>query len=246
MGGRPTMGPMGLIGGGGLLPVPPGLLNLPAWYDAQDIDLLGNASLTDTQLLNLWKNKGSLGALADLSQVSVPNQPSFKLVAEVGKLNGLSSVLFSGAQDMISPNVPAMTAPFKMAGVVYRAASGGDVFWDGNDGVSRCAFFAIASWTMYAGASLSTPGSPADLLYHQTTQYWNNASSVLRLNGVQENTGNVGTAALDGFRVGVGGDGTSFLTGQLVEWLVWWGGAFPSDADIEAYFDAKYGTGWPQ
>lgn len=244
--GGPSLSPGGGGGGGGssAIPVPPGLSTLVDWIDGQDIDLLGNSSLADGQPLSFWKSKGSLGSAADRANATIAEQPTFRLIASAGKLGNLSGVEFNDVHSLTSGNVTLMNAPFKQAGIVLRVASGGDVYWDGNDGTNRAAFFSVGSWTMYAGSALSA-GSPVDNTFNMANLLWNGASSVIRINGAQIATGDPGAAKIDGFREGLGGDSTSGLRGMLIERLTWYGGAFPTDAAIEAYFTAKYGS-FPQ
>src|SRR6266446_5458351 len=80
--------------------IPPGAAVL--WYDAQDINLLGNVGINDADPIGTWKNKGSLGSAADLLQASAPNRPLFRKIAAVGKINNLSALEGDGARFMAS------------------------------------------------------------------------------------------------------------------------------------------------
>jgi hypothetical protein len=222
-------------------PVPPGAPVL--WYDAQDVNF-GAAQPADGAAVTTWKNKGSAGAGGDATQGVAGARPTFRLVGDVGTINDLSAVSFDGGDLLRSGAVSAMAQPTMIASVVQF--NGGAVFHDGRDGVSRNqvwvggGFFSLYAGSVVTGNIAAVVGS-----YHQQVSVFNGASTTIRVDKADSSTGNPGAAGLDGITIGAGGDDSGPLTGHVVELLVY-NGSLPSVADVEAYFDTKYGGTWPQ
>ncbi len=225
---------------------PPGTPTL--WFDAQNIDGLGNSSLVDGQQIGTWTNLSSLGAAANAVQATGGLRPTFKLLGSSGKINNKSSVLFTPTQWMQTPNVANQAQPNVICAVMKPIAGNGTIA-DGNDGVNRNdLLFSGGTFQLFAGTSLynsaiaATAGS-----YHVLRALFNAASSTIRVNKATSTAGtSPGTAILDGLSIGVAGDATTPINGEIVELLVYGAGTAPADALLDAYFDTKYGSSWPQ
>lgn len=226
------------------------------WFDAQDVNLLGNAGLANNAPIATWSNKGSFGATANAVQATGANQPLFKTVAQAGKLQGLSAIRFDGSNDNLKTGVVATIAQPNIWAVILRLSS---VATDQNmvDGrvppTNRNAiifdFTVSGKLQMYAGTarSLITPTVNA---YHMLICTFNGASSSARadLNTVALG-GSPGTAVVDGVCLGSEPTPSAFMNGDIVELLGYNGTApnvLPDPLAIEAYFKAKYGASWPQ
>lgn len=226
------------------------------WFDAQDINLAGNGGVLDSDPIGTWNNKGYFGATADAVQATGANRPLIKLIAQAGKLNGLSAVRFDGVNDNLKTGaVTALAQPNTWA-VVLRLSS---VSVDQNmidgrtSGGNRNAiifdFTVSGKLQMYAGTarSLVTPTLNA---YHMLICTFNGASSTARadLNTIALG-GSPGATPVDGLSLGSEGFPSAFMNGDIVELLGYNGTApnvLPDPLAIEAYFKAKYGASWPQ
>lgn len=222
---------------------PPGT---PSWWiDAQDVNN-GGAQPGNGSAIATWVNKGSV-ASGNAVQATGGLQPTFISVASAGKLGNKSCVRSGGTQWMQSANVTALTQPTIVYAICMTTTVAGGLVGvvDGNDGsnsnlLSRNA----AVETIYAG-SLLTGGNFVANTYHMAGGLYNNASSTIRLDGVQGGAGTVGAAIMDGITLFANGPVSSFWTGDIVEVLVYSGGGQPTAAQIESYFTSKYGA-FPQ
>lgn len=217
------------------------------WFDAQNIDGTANSSLVDGQALGTWINGGSTGAGGNAVQATGGLRPTFKKVASAGKLNNLSSVLFTPTQWMQTANTATFAQPNVICVITKIAAASTIV--DGNDAVNRNDILSSAgTWQQFAGTALynSTLASGVGT-YHVLRSLYNTTSSTIRANKVTSTPGtSPGAASIDGISLGVAGDATSPLNGEIVEVVVYGAGTAPADALLDAYFDAKYGSSWPQ
>lgn len=228
-----------------LSPPPPGT---PVFlFDAQNIDGTANSSLVDGQTLGTWINGGSTGAGGNAVQATGGLRPTFKKVASAGKLNNLSSVLFTPTQWMQTANTATFAQPNVICVITKIAAA--STIADGNDAVNRNDILSSAgTWQQFAGTALynSTLASGVGT-YHVLRSLYNTTLSTIRANKVTSTPGtSPGAASIDGISLGVAGDATSPLNGEIVEVVVYGAGTAPADALLDAYFDAKYGSSWPQ
>lgn len=225
---------------------PPGAPIL--WFDAQNIDGTFNSSLVDGQALGTWLNGGSNGSGGNAVQATGGLRPTFKKVGSAGKINNLSSVLFTPTQWMQTANVASVAQPNVICAVCKPIAGNGTVA-DGNDGVNRNdLLFSGGTWQLFGGTALynSTLAATAGV-YHVLRALFNTTSSTIRANKTTSTAGtSPGAASLDGLSLGVAGDATTPMNGEIVEVIVYGAGTAPTDVLLDAYFDAKYGSSWPQ
>lgn len=218
------------------------------WFDAQNIDGLGNsnAALTDGQQVGTWVNLGSLGTSANLTQATGALRPLFRKVATAGKINNLSAVQSDGTQWTMSLSFATQNAP-NLHLTVWRAtdfAQQGDLY-DG--AISRnILFFSLTTGglNMYAGSAVtSTSQTVAAATWETTLANFQGATSWTRLNGAQSGNLNPGTGNLDRIVMFSDSVGTaSTIAKCMIAEHVCWNGAAPSSASIEAYVTAKYGV----
>lgn len=85
--------------------VPPNLAAVPFWLDGFDADLAANVSFpaNDTPV-GAWKNKGSLGAAADMLQATLASKPLFK----TSGINGHPTVFFTAGVSTMAATVSAV------------------------------------------------------------------------------------------------------------------------------------------
>lgn len=216
------------------------------WYDAQDINLGGNAGILDTDPIGTWKNKGSAGVAGDLTQAVGANKPLFKKLGLAGKLNNLSTVTF-GAKWVtvaagLSVNQPDLVAiVLKTTNlnsiVVYQMTAGG---------AQQLAINPVGGfWELYAGTVQNTSIAATINNYHLLLTTWNAASTGFRADLATGTVpGTVGTQNGTGFTLGSDPGGLNPMAGEIAECIVW--NTVPANADVEGYFNAKYGSTWPQ
>jgi hypothetical protein len=228
--------------------IPPGAPVL--WFDAQDINLLGNVGVADNDPIGTWKNKGSFGASGDVVQGTAANRPLFKLVAAAGKLNNLSALRGDGSNDNLVSGVTAvMTQPNLVCAVVRRSSTTDSVWIDGRVNTNRIEVIYLNSSAdqvaVNAGSSQVSNKVVTQNTYHQVCATLNGASTALRVNKATATIGNAGTQTADGITLFSNADPSAYMSGDIAEVLVY-SGSLPTVADVEAYFDAKYGSSWPQ
>lgn len=226
-------------------PTPP--LSPYLWYDAQNINLLANVGINDGDPIGTWKNAGSAGVAGDLVQATALNKPTFKKIASAGKLNNLSSAGFSGAKFVTVAAGLTLNQRDLVAIIVRTNNLGNVVVCQSDPGSAQQLFLNSVGpfWHLYAGTDQDTSIVPTANVYHPLLIDWNGASTVFRADKAAGVVGNPGALNGTGFTLGATSAGTSGITGEIVECLVY-SGTLPAVTDVEAYFDAKYGAGWPQ
>jgi hypothetical protein len=235
--GGTTFGPLGLI--------PPGAPVF--WFDGQNIDGLGNSSLTDGQAIGTWTNGGSTGAGGNLVQATGGLRPTFKKVANAVKLNAKSSVLFTATQWMQTANTATFAQPNVVCFVMLPNVGG--TVHDGNDASNRNdTLISGGTFQLFATSALYDSTRPATAnVYHVVQSLFSGTSSTVRANKVTSVAGtSPGAAVIDGMSLGIAGDALTPLTGEIVELFVYGAGTAPATGLIDAYFDTKYGSSWPQ
>lgn len=251
----PPLRPLGAVpsgGGSARYPddlAPPGFSGLRAWYDAQDINLLGNVGIADLDPIGTWKNKGSLGSAADIVQGVAGQRPKFSLVASAGKISNRSAVRFVAASNtyLQSASFAALTQPNLIALVLRRSASADGVWFDGMTLHRQQVWYdSIANkFSIYAGTVRNADIGPTLNGYDLVVATFNGASTAMRVNLTNAVIGNPGTQDMTGVTIGCNSDPASPIDGDVAEALVY-NGTLPTVADVEAYFRAKYGQTWPQ
>jgi hypothetical protein len=228
--------------------LPPGTPYL--WYDAQDINLGGNAGINDGDPIGTWKNKGSAGVAGDLTQAVGGSRPALKKVGLAGKLNNLSTVQFSGGTKSIAVAAGLTINQPDMVTIVVKTTNAAlaQAFYQFGAGYSQQ--FAVSGaglWQLYAGTQYTSALAITANSYFLLLTTWNAASTVFRINkvgdpGITTPGANNATGLTLGFDPVAPG---SPMTGEIAEMLVHTGTP-PTAANVEAYYDAKYGAGWPQ
>lgn len=217
------------------------------WFDAQNVDGLGNSSLTDGQAVGTWVNLGSIGATGNALQATAGAKPAFRKIATAGKLNGLSGIeSIDNVRVMNSSAFSSQAQPYVVA-AVWRNNNGAGVAtvmgntvanmkWYSNGGSGMKIEVSAVSVT---STTLITTGT-----YYMGTATVNGASSEERIDG-SSNLGTTGATAfgtvISLFDSGAGQN----ITGIIAEILVYFGAGLPALPSIEAYFTAKYGS-FPQ
>lgn len=229
------------------LPPPPGTALW--WFDPRSVDGQLNATMVDGQQIGTYTNLGSLGSAGNAIQATGALKPTFKLVGAAGKLNNTPTILCTPTQWLQTANVAVQTQPNLICFVGNPADGATRTFVDGNDAVNRNDTFSSAGvWEEFAGTALynSTLAATAGL-YHVVCSLFNGVSSTIRVNKTTSVAGtSPGAASLDGLSIGVAGDATSPCSGQIGAILVYGGGVIPSQASIDAWYDAAFGSIWPQ
>jgi hypothetical protein len=221
--------------------------DLHAWFDAATgfPGKLGNSTV-DT-----WPDMTGNGH--DATQ----GVPTVRPIYQTGVQNGLPVVQFTG-DDNIQTGAwsPHLAQPNTVLCVGRTDNTEGQYafFWDGHTSnlVGRNALFVDAGPNpdvikMFAGIdTASAPNVTASGYrgaFHLFTCHFNQASSALRIDGVQVATGDVGTQEMDGVLMGAYlGGGATFLTGYIAELLVYSRTLTSGElADLEAHLMAKWG-----
>lgn len=224
--------------------IPPGSPYL--WYDAQDINLLGNAGVANNDPVGTWKNKGSAGAVGDVVQAVGAAKPTFKAIATAGKLNNLSGVSFDSSDDVLVAAGLSLNQAYMVAIVVLVTTTNNCTIYRSGAPLSPTLVVDAVGplWLIAAGTSRDTNLAPTANQYHMVLTTFAGASTVFRANKVTGVVASPGTNGGSGFSLGSDSTGAQQMTGTIVECLAW--NAPPAINAIEAYFDGKYGAAWPQ
>jgi len=224
-----------------LASLPPGAPFM--WFDAQNVDGLGNSTMVDGQQVGTWVNLGSAGAGANAIQATAGLRPLFRKIATPGLIGNKSAVQSDGTQFMATAVLGAVVQPIVVA-VVFRATSIASLcaIIDSNSGRDMISFTAgTGALNMYAGAGpVATGLTLANATWETLVATFNGASSFLRMNGTQGSTINAGTSSNTGAELFSALAGTSIVPGFIEEALFYSDGTSP--AAIEAYIAAKIGA----
>lgn len=206
--------------------------DLHARYDATELNL------SDGSSVSTWMDE--TGNDFDLTAGTAPTY-------QASAINTNPAVRFDGVDDFLDVAFSALSQPNHIfatfqfqtvdtanSEVVTDGATSRHTVGHGGGGNN-------GAWVLFAGATLSDNSTTADTNPHVQSGLFNNTSSVLRLDGTTLATGDVGTQALDGFRVGSDSTGGSFAPVDVGEILV-----YPEDksgiqGDIETYLGDKWG-----
>lgn len=213
------------------------------WYDAQDIDLLGNTTMVDAQAVVTWKNKGTLGAAGDLGQGTGALRPVFRLVATSGKLNDKSAVQSDGTQWMVSPAFTTQVQPTLIA-IVFRATDLVPAFSVLYDGISDHQSIWYAGSTgaisIYAGSIVASSQTVVTTTWETCLTRFAGTGSYNRFNGAQSAALNPGTGTLSACRLFTD-NGSNITKGMIAEFRLY-SGATPDPAQVESELIAKLGA----
>lgn len=225
---------------------PPGLAGLLAWYDAQNINLLGNAGVNDADPIGTWKNAAATGATLDIVQATAGKKPTFRKIAAAGKINNLSAVESTdGLRHLTNAGYAVVAQPLTWAWVFRSTAAGTQYISSGSNGAgnSNRTLFTGVNPSMFAGTSQSPAGAIAANTWETAIARYDAAASTWTMNGsTNSGFGSVGALGIDSnglFWDQLEGAGFGFI-GFIAECLIWT--IAPTVAEINAYLNAKYGV----
>lgn len=239
---------LGALGGLPPLPVAPGAPRL--WWDGSDADLQRNTTYPSGTSIGAastpWRDKGSLGL--NLTQATAAARPTL----QANGAGGRPSVRADGAGDYLRTALfgAALVQPTLVA-MVGRAISiaSSPIPFSSVDSAAvnqHTIFSTTPAYRLYALVGPLDGGTPVAGQWFMWLGYFNGASTISRVNGVQVAAGATGTSDLNGVTLFAshGGVPAQFFFGDLSEVIVY-NGSIPAFADVEAYFTAKYGA-FPQ
>lgn len=230
--------------------LPPKLASIPLWYAAWDIDLLLNATLTDNDAVATWKNKGSFGASADLTQAVAGVRPTYKATAGI---DGGPAVLHDGftLPKYLTNTFTQLNKPTKIACVVLTTdPTTQQNPYDGDNAANRHLYRieqAASTGLIFSGTLATYTAAEQANKFHLHVATYSATAAALRIdeNDITLSGSNTGTQEFDGLTLGAQNGGANPLDGYVIEWVCW-NGTLPSDAAIEAYFNGRHGAGWPK
>jgi len=207
-------------------------------FDGRNIDGSNNGTLTDAQLLLLWKNLGSLGSAADVGTVSL-TAPTYRAVATAGKLNNLPGVQSPGSKIMSSGSV-TLNQPLTWAWVFQNTGSGTQVV-SGGAPSDQFSTTGDPGLNFYAGSTVDPGLTYGANTWESLIFTFNGGSSSGTFNGVPFSSGNPGTDGNGSINLFNNFTASFGMIGFIARVLCWGAGA-PSQATIAAYLDAIYGA----
>lgn len=223
-------------GGSGAAFTPASLSGLVGWWKADAI-----SALNDNDPVTTWTD--SSAAAHDLSTVTA----SFKPLYKTAILNGLPVVRFDGSNDRLTTASFTLNQPATYFAVVqYRVAwSANTPIIDGLSAQFSQYLFRSSSTVMglYAGTNGPTVTTTPQAA-HVYSAVFNGASSLLRVDGGTDSTGNPSTGNAGGLTVGATSNGVAdFAAIDVGELLAYTGALSSSDrALVETYLKAKWAT----
>lgn len=229
-----------IVGLGPFAPRTPAL-----WFSSSDVNA---TAPVDGAGIAEWKNLGSY-ASADAVQAVEIKRPVF---VAVDPILGKPAVRTGFGKWIMTGTTADIPQPDKIA-FVFRVESltAAQTILDGANVTPRRQFAILFAGNPNMLISAGTPSSYSGMLI--TTGVWhtvivnvNPAGSYVRLNGSQSANLPLNAQYLDGLSIGGSRTGTTTLDGAFAEVLVYGPTDQPSDAEIEDFFDAKYGSGWPK
>lgn len=227
------MGTLTLMGAGPELGTPftPLSLSPIAWYD---FSLLAGA---DGSAISTF-NDGS-GNAHTLTQATGTLQPLVK--AGVNGINSLKVAQFDGVDDSMNTASFSFNQPFVVYGVITGGAASVVRFWtDGNLAV-RCGYDNTPAPNVFGGNTLATVASAPIANPKVMTTVFNGASSLVRVDGTQVESGDIGAGnGTIGMYVGSAGSIAQWWNGKIGELLIAPGSSVSTA--YEAALKTKWGT----
>lgn len=178
-----------------------------------------------------------------LVQGTAANMPTYQYNATMGK----NVLVFDGSNDKLqtSGNI-TLAQPLQYLLAIKPATTGAGNIVSYTSVTGNPSFFNSGSGalTIYAGTSLSTPGSTIDTAAHQVTVTVNGASSGVRLDGVSKSSGNAGALDYSAVPFGLGGNYATptYYNGVIMEVVACAAPTTTLRDQCEAYLKAKWGT----
>lgn len=204
-----------------------------AWYDASAI-----TGLSDNDSVAQWDDSASTNHLV---QAVGAQQPIYKTAVQNNKPGVYSD---GSAQQNLSVTLGASASQTNTIFIVCKPDTGEaglDIVFDSTGSGARQAVYTTGSpadWYMYAGSQYGGNALRTNVAQVLVATF-KGASSTLRINGSQVDTGNAGTNALDGIRLFDSTGGNDEFKGYIFEVIVYDGEESP--AANEAGLITKWG-----
>lgn len=227
--------------------LPTDISGLWVWLDFSDATQLfqDNALTTpvtaDGDPIGGVTDKSSNGY--DCLQNTAANKPTYK----TGIQNGLSTGRWDGSNDRLrNTSIAAMTAPYWTFVVVMNttAGTGGQITGDGGSRGTLVHDNGTTSRAkVNAGADVVGATDLAAGTFYLVSTYVNGASSVVRLNGVQDASGDAGSTDFGtALNVGTNQIGGGVLLGDIGELVMYDADLTSTERDqVESYLMTKWG-----
>jgi hypothetical protein len=197
---------------------------LKIWLDGSNP---GSFTYSSDSVVSQWNDLSGNGLHA--TQATVTNQPT-----RDATVNGLAAVHFNGVNSYMTTGNPNIPQPYWIWGGfdINVTKQDADVIGQASPLVLMRPRWNANTWMAYAGATGVSGGPLFPAGVHYWGVYFNGASSLSRLDGAQNDTGDAGTAALNGGGLIIGADPTlaNFLDVDCRDVLVV--GGSMSGADI--------------
>lgn len=178
------------------------------WAAADDL------SLSDGETVSTWPDQSDSGN--DLSALGAP-------VFRDSRLNGLPTVDYDGTDDGHEVTGPSLSQPNTLivVGRIFDTTST-NFFIDGADSTARNGIYGngnTEAWRAYAGSSIEG-GAPRSTDFVILIAVIDGASSILRRNGTQIASGDVGSDDMGGIRLASDADAATWMNGDIAEVVV--------------------------
>ena len=212
---------------------PTSIDGLALWLDAAD-----TSTVTLDTGVSVWADKSGNGRNA--SQSTGNNQPIYT----AGGLNGKNVLTFDGTNDTMPTASFTQNQPSTMFAVVQVLNTSGSINFIDGFGVNRAAIFrrVTNNWTAFAGAEL-VGSTSTDTNWHTFSAVFNTTSSLLRVDGTQIASGNVGSQNVTtGLSLGSYNGTSGYLNGSIAE-VLFYGGVLTASqiAAVETHLQKKWG-----
>lgn len=225
-------------------PVPPGA---PAWwFDGQDVDGQGNATLVDGVQVQTWVDKGSRAQNA--TQATLANRPAFRRIGELGLLASSSGVFFDGASRYMQTSVGAVVGAPVTVAIVFRHEATG-VYRAVMDGVTAGGRLALDQFNigsvheLFQGSFQQHPTVTVSAgMWNLSVARYQGAGTPWRLNGVNATVNPGASNAVAGITLGAFYNASNPFNGYIAEVVAWTDTSYGTFDAVVDYFTRKYGA----
>ncbi len=177
----------------------------------------------------------------DAVQALADEQPKY-----IASHNGRPALLYDAIDDLLRRSGYDLAQPLEVSWVWQSASQGLEYFFDAVNVSKRCVGYIDTGGdlAMYAGVVVTTPTDLTDDNTHYTNIQFAGAASILRHDGAEELTGDLGALSQDGLTLGARYSDANFYDGHLYEFIVSAGGLLSvgERAALEADQAAFYGV----
>lgn len=218
------------------------------FFDGDNIDGSHNTTLTDGGTISAWKNLGLMGTSADLAQATAGLRPTFRAIAEAGKLNNRGGVESAGTKFMATATFTIRQIPITWLIVYKNTASGTQVISCGGATNTNQTLTSGATVQMYAGTTQTPAITPVANKWETLILRYEGANSTARLNTTTvSGFGTTGSTGIDA--LGLFWNPTNTGAASMIGTIACVAGfssvspyTAPSDDEIYAWVTAKYGA----